>query len=61
MFKSKRTEQARLMELEREMDSFLYRLLEDDQLDIEVVMDTFMEMYPGEQQFLEDRIEEYLR
>lgn len=61
MFKSKRTEQARLMGLEREMESFLYRLLEDDQLDIEAVMDTFMEMYPGEQQFLEDQIEEYLR
>lgn len=59
MFKSKFTEQASLIQLEREMESFLNLLLEDSEIDIDTARDLFLQQFEGEEGFFEDYVESY--
>lgn len=60
MFRSKRTEQASLLEYEREMSSYVTLMLEDGSVDVEEVRAMFLDQFPGEESFFDECVQEYL-
>ena len=61
MFKSKFTEKANLIQLEREMEDLISRLLEDDNIDLDVAREIFLEQFEGEEYFFNNYEDNYFR
>lgn len=61
MKQSKFTEQARFIQLEREMENLLSRLLEDDSIELEVAREIFLEQFENEEYFFNDFVDNYFR
>lgn len=61
MFKSKFTEKANLIQLEREMEDLITRLLEDDNIDLDVAREIFLEQFEGEEFFFNNYVDNYFR
>lgn len=61
MFKNKFKEQANLIQLEREMESLISRLLEDQQIDLDIAREVFLEQFEGEEDFFECYVENYFQ
>lgn len=61
MFKSKFKENVGLIQLEREMESFISRLLEDDEIDIDEAREVFLEQFEGEEYFFDSYVDNFFR
>lgn len=61
MFKSKFTENAGLVQLEREMESFISLLLEDNEIDVDDAREVFLEQFEGEEHFFDNYVDNYFR
>lgn len=61
MFKSKFTENAGLIQLEREMESFISLLLEDNEIDVDDARVVFLEQFEGEEHFFDNYVDNYFR
>lgn len=61
MIKSKFTEQAQFIQQEREMESLLSRLLDDDSIELDVAREIFLEQFEGEEYFFNDFVDNYYR
>lgn len=61
MFKSKFKENVGLIQLEREMEDLLSRLLEDNQIDIDTAREIFLEQFEGEEFFFNNYVDTYFR
>lgn len=61
MFRSKFTEKANLIQLEREMEELISRLLEDNDVDLDVAREVFLEQFEGEEFFFNNYVDNYFR
>lgn len=61
MFKSKFTESANLIQLEREMESFISLLLEDNEINVNDAREVFLEQFEGEEFFFDSYVDNYFR
>jgi hypothetical protein len=60
MWRKREVEQLIMLEAQREMEAYLSRLLNDTELDIEQVRYMFEEQYPGEEQFFDNFLGDFL-
>ena len=60
MWRKRQTLQLERVQLETEMDNFLSRLLNNENLDIDNIREIFLEQFPNEELHMESFIHDFL-